>query len=132
MTVKRLVLSPFLTLLLILSLTPTAKAQDSLQSVPVPKYVLSRMAHDIKLGRLCDELAHAQQGVIERAFGYIESQDSLIQIRGQQIENLTQENKVWEQRYLNQVEVTKEEKKVTKKWKIGTILGGGLIILLLL
>jgi len=90
------------------------------------------MAHDIKLGRLCDTLAHAQQLVIERAFGYIESQDSLIQIRGSQIENLTQEVRVWERRYLNQVEVTQEEKKVTKKWKIGAVAVSVLSILILL
>jgi hypothetical protein len=133
MTVRNAIIGPFLTLFWIASLTPTANAQvDSTREIPVPKYVLWRMFHDIETGRVCDSLVNYQHGVIQRAVFVIKKQDSLLTWRYDQIGNLQQEAKWWEERYANQVQATKAEKKETKRWKFATILGGGLIILIAL
>lgn len=105
---------------------------DSAQEIPIPKYVLYRMFHDIETGRVCDSLVNYQHGVIQRAVFVIQKQDSLLQWRYDQIGHLQQETRWWEERYANQVEMTKAEKSETKRWKFATILGGGLIILIAL
>lgn len=50
--------------------------------------------------------------------------------RYEQIGHLEQEAKWWEERYSNQVEMTKVEKKETKRWKFATVLGGVFIVII--
>jgi hypothetical protein len=130
MTARNALISLFLTLFWIALSTPTAKAQDSLQVIPVPKYVLWRMFHDIQTGKVCDSLQYAQGEAIQNGLQLILVQDSLIQLRGSQIGNLTQEAKWWEERYANQVRRTEQEKAETRRWKFATIVGGVFIVII--
>jgi len=130
MTARNALISLFLTLFWIALSTPTAKAQDSLQVIPVPKYVLWRMFHDIQTGKVCDSLQYAQGQAIQNGLQLILVQDSLIQLRGSQIGNLTQEAKWWEERYANQVRRTEQEKAETRRWKFATIVGGVFIVII--
>lgn len=119
-----------LALFLMIFSTVYCQRTDSLQEIPVPKYVLYRMFHDIETGRVCDSLATYQHEVIQRAVFVIKKQDSLLTWRYEQIGHLEQEAKWWEERYSNQVEMTKVEKKETKRWKFATVLGGVFIVII--
>lgn len=109
-----------------------AQKPDSLQEITAPKWVFLRMVHDIQTGKLCDSLVRMQQGYIEQSSSLMIVQDSLIENRGQQIRLLESQNKEWEARYMNQVEATLAEKANTKRWKLTTIIGGVLVVLLVL
>ena len=123
---KGLLLLSFLTASSILYSQPT----DSLQTVPVPKYVLYRMFHDISTGRVCDSLVTAQDSVISGSQRLVVALDSLVKNKDAQIENHKLSQTALHDLYLNQVKMTKVEKAEKRKWKLATFAGGALIILI--
>lgn len=120
----------FLSVYLILPLTAACQPTDSLTEVPVPKYVLWRMFHDIDLWKSCDSLVDLQQKAIHRAMEVMGAQDSLLQIRSAQIDNYEKSNEVLRELYTNQVKVSKSIDAERKRWKLTTFIGGALIVLI--
>ena len=88
------------------------------------------MIYEVERGRSCDSLARQQNGVIERAMFYINTQDSLLNVRAETIDNYSKKEDIWRGLYNNQKAQTKIQEKEKRKWKIGTIAGGVLIVLI--
>ena len=98
----------------------------------MPRYVLWRMFNDIAIGKTCDSLQRFQADAIENGLQVILVQDSLLQIRSSQIRNLEQASYLWERRYINQTDLTKTYQAEVKRWKLTTIIGGVLIVLIVM
>ncbi len=125
---KSLLFAIFLTL----SWNGDCQSIDSLVEIPVPKYVLWRMFHDIDLGKSCDSLQNYQFEVIQKAVWTIQTQDSLLNIRAETIDNYSKKEDIWRSLYNNQKAQTKIQEKEKRKWKLASIGGGVLIVLLVI
>ena len=88
------------------------------------------MIYEVQRGRACDSLARQQNGVIERAMLYINTQDSLLNIRAEQLDNFEKKEDIWRGLYENQVEQKKVVDAERKRWKLTTFIGGALIVLI--
>lgn len=88
------------------------------------------MIYEVQRGRSCDSLARYQNDVIERSLLYIDSQDSLLNVRAEMIDNYSKKEDIWRGLYNNQKKQTKIEEKEKKKWKFATFLGGALIVVI--
>jgi hypothetical protein len=119
-----------LSLSLILPLCSFSQVTDSLTEISVPKYVLWRIMHDISVGKTCDSLQRFQADAIENGLQVILVQDSLLSIKSAQIHNLEQASYLWERRYINQTDLTKSYQAEVKRWKLTTIIGGVLIVII--
>lgn len=69
-----------------------------------------------KEGSSCDSLVKKQAKDINMGLKYEASQDSLLRLRSIQIGTLTSDAKNWEDRFNNQVALTKIQKKKKRKW----------------
>jgi len=125
---KAVLLLGFLTLSWIASSQDT----DSLQTIPVPRYVLWRMFHDIAIGKTCDSLQRFQADAIEQGRHVYLLQDSLLDVKSAQIRNLEQESYLWERRFINQGDIIHAKDAEIKQWKLRTLIGGVLIILIVM
>ena len=83
------------------------------------------MIYEVTKGRSCDSLARYQNEVIERSLLYIDSQDSLLNVRAEMIDNYSKKEDIWRGLYNNQKKQTKIQEKEKRKWKTGTFMGGG-------
>lgn len=117
-------------LFLIAGLTAYCQPTDSLQTVPVPKYVLWRMFHDISIGKLCDSLQNSQGIAIQNAEILLNAKDSLIHLQDDQIGAYKHSQIVWRQLYENEQAMTKAADAERKRWKLTTFIGGALIVLI--
>ena len=88
------------------------------------------MVYEVERGRACDSLLRMQNEVIEHSLLYIDTQDSLLNVRAEMIDNYSKKEDIWGGLYNNQKKQTKIEEKEKKKWKLGTIAGGVLIVLI--
>jgi len=88
--------------------------------------------HDISLGKTCDSLQRFQADAIEQGQKVILAQDSLISIKSAQIATLEHTVTLWEWRFANQEDLTKTYQAEVKRWKLTTIIGGVLIVLIVM
>ena len=88
------------------------------------------MVYEVERGRACDSLVRMQNDVIERSLLYIDSQDSLLNVRAEMIDNYSKKEDIWRGLYNNQKKQTKAQEKEKRKWKLATI-GGGILIALM-
>ena len=72
--------------------------------------------------KACDSLVTNQTNLINIGLKYEAAQDSVMRIRSRQIVILEGDAKNWEDRYNNQVAMTKIQKKKKRKW-VGISLG---------
>lgn len=103
---------------------------DSLVEVPVPKYVLYRMFHDIETGQLCDSLQRIQGEHIQMASKTLSVMDSIIHLQRSEIVYLDKEIKLTNDRVEAQKDINKSVDAERKRWKLTTFIGGALIILI--
>ena len=88
------------------------------------------MFHDIDLGKSCDSLQAYQFEVIQKAVWTIQTQDSLLNIRAETIDNFEKKEDIWRGLYENQVEQKKVVDAERKRWKLTTFIGGALIVII--
>lgn len=88
------------------------------------------MIYEVQRGRSCDSLARYQNDVIQRSILYIDSQDSLLNVRAEMIDNYSKKEDIWRGLYNNQKKQTKIQEKEKRKWKLASI-GGGILIALM-
>jgi hypothetical protein len=80
--------------------------------------------------KACDTLVNYQAAEINRSLKYEASQDSLIVIRSRENAIYKIENKDWNDRFNNQVSLTKIEKRKKRRWMAitGVIIVGELVV----
>lgn len=125
---KALKISLFLTLAILPS---QGNCQDS-TLVSVPRWQVSRLIHEVKLGRSCDSLRQQLEAELLLAYRVEAFADSLLAVRDHQIKLATEVARISEVRRLNREEEVGELKKEVKKWRlisIATVVISVLIIL---
>ncbi len=116
-------------LLLALFLTTPLFAQDTYPR----KDILSKMIYEVQQGRLCDSLQKQQEQIIIQDTKLFNALDSLNGLQKREIDVLEGSEKIWKERFENQQNLTKEQKKEIKKWKvIAAILGVASLIKIIL
>lgn len=103
---------------------------DSLTEVPVPKYVLYRIFHDLEAFKICDSLQRVQAEHIGMAVETLTVMDSIIRLQRSEIIYLDKEIKLTNDRIEAQQEINKAMKNERNRWKMGAIIGGALIVLI--
>jgi len=117
---------------LIVSLTASSQPTDSLALVPVPKYVLYRIFHDLEAFKICDSLQRAQAEHIGMAVETLTVMDSIIRLQRSEIIYLDKEAKLMDERLRIKTDQIYEERAEKKRWKLTTFIGGALIVLMVI
>ncbi len=90
------------------------------------------MLFEVQKGRVCDTLQAYQFEVIKKAVWTIQTMDSLLTLRADEIRTLEQRDKYWKALDNNSQAMVKEEKKKVKRWKLASIGLGILTIIAIL
>lgn len=122
---------PIRTLLLayLLSLAICHPSNGQETRYPIDKAVLSKMIYEVQQGRLCDSLQRQQEQIIIQDTKLFNALDSLNGLQKREVDVLEGSEKIWKERFENQQNLTKEQKKEIKKWKVIAAISGVIVLL---
>jgi hypothetical protein len=101
---------------------------DSLRNIEVVRWRLERLIQDAYRLRALEEYVVRLEQETSISNKLITQLDSAVKIKDRIIETHSQESTAWKGRYENQKELTKQEKRGKRRWRVVAIVATGLFV----